>query len=70
MTRYAAGEHVFSVFVVDAQQKSNKQSLKVFLTEKDGTPPHINKEKIIISSDTERGYNVTLLLQDDLSGVQ
>lgn len=70
LSKYPAGEHTFSIFVLNSENKTNQKSIKIHINENDTTPPSINTEKVIITSDPKRGYNVTLLLEDNLSGVE
>ncbi len=70
LSKYTSGAHVLRLFVLDSANNTNEKSLKIQITDSDTTPPHVNTGKIIISKDASRGYSVTLLFEDDFSGIE
>ena len=66
----AAGDLYVSVQAIDDQGGSNRVTIPVAIGGKDVTPPVLEKSKIVLKDNGDGTYGLTLLVDDNTSGIK
>lgn len=69
-SKLSAGKYVIDVVAVDAEWYSNKKSFDIEVTTTDKIPPSILEDKTKIIQGDDGKYQISIILEDDLSFIE